>query len=94
MAPHHCSRPVNEDFLIRCWNECLEQSNYWNVKRDVEMFNASNKYKKRGVSINAMKFYPTIPVPLLNQASAYVRIYKDGSILLSHGGQLFLNEEK
>ena len=89
MAPHLCSRPVNEDFLIRCWNECLEQSNYWNVKRDVEMFNASNKYKKRGVSINAMKFYPTIPVPLLNQASAYVRIYKDGSILLSHGGQLF-----
>ena len=84
--PHHGTKPVNEDFLIRCWNECLEQSNYWEVRREVESFNRFNKYKKRGISINAMKFYPTIPAPFLNQASAYVRIYKDGSILLSHGG--------
>ena len=84
--PHVGSVPVNEDFLIRCWNECLEQSNYWEARRDVESFNKSNRYKKRGISINAMKFYPAIPVPFLNQASAYVRVFKDGSILLSHGG--------
>merc|ERR1712228_396608 len=33
-----------------------------------------------------MKFAPTIPFKMLNQAGAYVRVYVDGSVLLSHGG--------
>ena len=64
---HHGTKPVNEDFLIRCWNECLEQSNYFKVRKDIETFNAVNKYKKRGIAIVPMKFFPTIAVNFLNQ---------------------------
>ena len=84
--PHYGTAPINEDFLGRCWSECLDQSNYHEMKKKVEQFNAENKYKKQGISIVPMKFAPTIPVPFINQASAYVRIYVDGSVLLSHGG--------
>ena len=84
--PHHGTRPVTEDFLVRCWEECLDQSDYWAERRRVDAFNKENTFKKRGIAIVPMKFYPSIAVPFLNQASAYVRIYKDGSVLLSHGG--------
>ena len=33
-----------------------------------------------------MKFCPTIPFKMLNQAGAFVRVYQDGSVLVSHGG--------
>ena len=64
----------------------MDQSKYWETKKQVDAFNAANKYKKRGISIVPMKFFPSIPVPFCNQASAFVRIYLDGSVLLSHGG--------
>ena len=83
---HHGTKPVTEDFLLRCWNECLDQSNYYQARQEIETFNALNKFKKRGIAIIPMKFFPTIPVNFLNQAGAYVRIYLDGSVLLSHGG--------
>ena len=83
---HHGTKPVTEDFLIKCWDECLEQSNYFQVRKEVEKFNSENKYRKRGVAIVPMKFFPTIPVNFLNQAAAFVRVYLDGSVLLSHGG--------
>lgn len=83
---HHGTKPVTEDFLIKCWDECLEQSNYFQVRQDIEKFNEENKYRKRGLAIVPMKFFPTIPVNFLNQAAAYVRVYLDGSVLLSHGG--------
>ena len=71
--PHYGTKAVNEDFLIRCWNECLEQSDYWNVKKEVDAFNKINKYRKRGIAITTTKFKPMMPVTFLNQAAAYVR---------------------
>ena len=71
--PHYGTKAVNEDFLIRCWNECLEQSDYWNVKKEVDAFNKINKYRKRGIAITTTKFKSMMPVTFLNQAAAYVR---------------------
>ena len=83
---HHGTVPVNEDFLIKCWKECLDRSEYWKVKNDIDKFNQCNQQKKRGIAIVPMKFCPTIACKMLNQAGAYIRVYLDGSILLSHGG--------
>jgi len=83
---HHGTLPVNEDFLSKCWKECMEQSKYWQTKQEIELFNKENKVKKRGIAIVPTKFFPTIPFKPLNQAGAFIRIYVDGSILLSHGG--------
>jgi len=83
---HHGTLPVNEDFLSKCWKECLDQSKYWKTKQEIELFNQKNKVRKRGIAIVPMKFFPTIPFKTLNQAGAFVRVYVDGSVLLSHGG--------
>ena len=85
---HHGDFPVQDDNLLRCWNECLEKSNYFVKKSEIDDFNKDlkNGALKRGISIIPIKFAPTIPTGFLNQASAFVRIYVDGSVLLSHGG--------
>ncbi|KAH8586412.1 xanthine dehydrogenase [Bisporella sp. PMI_857] len=50
-------------------------------------FNKKNKWKKRGISLVPVKFGLSFATALhLNQATASVKIFADGSILLHHGG--------
>lgn len=42
--------------MVRCWNECLEKSNYTQRCLYIEQFNAHNHWKKRGISIVPIKF--------------------------------------
>lgn len=44
------------------------------------------RWKKRGIDCLPTKFGVGFEVQFLNQAGALVIIYKDGSVLLSHGG--------
>lgn len=34
---HHSDKTVPEDLLMRCWEECLEQSDYWKTRYAVEL---------------------------------------------------------
>ena len=79
---------ICDDNLLKCWEQCLDQSNYFEMRKEVENFNndPANKKIKRGISIIPCKFTPFIPAKFRSQGSAYVRIYIDGSILVSHGG--------
>uniref|UniRef100_A0A6I8NPN3 FAD-binding PCMH-type domain-containing protein n=1 Tax=Ornithorhynchus anatinus TaxID=9258 RepID=A0A6I8NPN3_ORNAN len=76
-----------EGFMVpRCWSECLENSQYHARRMEVETFNRSNAWKKRGLAIIPTKFSISIGIPFLNQAGALVHVYTDGSVLLTHGG--------
>ena len=59
---HHGSKTVPDDHLLACWEECVVQSNYWEVRKEVEQFNEANLTKKRGLAIVPVKFFPTIPI--------------------------------
>ena len=59
---HHGSKTVPDDHLLACWDECIEQSRYWDMRKEVEQFNEVNSTKKRGLAIVPIKFFPTIPV--------------------------------
>ncbi|XP_077983142.1 xanthine dehydrogenase/oxidase-like [Glandiceps talaboti] len=72
--------------LRRCWDECITKSDYEKRKREVENFNSKNRWKKRGISVVPQKGQIGLPYGFLNQGSALVHIYKDGSVLLTHGG--------
>ena len=72
--------------LQRCWHECLEKSQYELKQREIEAFNAKNPRVKRGISIVPIKFTPSMMTKSAMKGSALVRIYRDGSVLLSHGG--------
>ncbi len=71
--------------LRECWEECKKLGKYAEKRAEVAAFNALEKSVKRGVSMTAIKFGPN-PSKVGCQASALVRVYLDGSVLLSHGG--------
>ncbi|KAL7834105.1 hypothetical protein AOLI_G00290650 [Acnodon oligacanthus] len=72
--------------MLRCWSECLEKSEYEERLLAIQRFNSSNRWRKRGMSIVPLKFGIGFSKGFYNQGAALVNIYKDGSVLLSHGG--------
>ena len=61
---HHSVRTVPDDHLLNCWEECLVQSDYWEVRKQVNTFNKANQTKKRGLAITPIKFFPSMPVSM------------------------------
>ncbi|KAJ8955150.1 hypothetical protein NQ318_009043 [Aromia moschata] len=82
---HYNQRLINCT-IDKCWKECIESSDYYNRRKEVDQFNRENRYKKRGLNILPTKYGIAFTAPFLNQAGALVLVYTDGSVLLSHGG--------
>uniref|UniRef100_A0A0S7EL74 XDH n=1 Tax=Poeciliopsis prolifica TaxID=188132 RepID=A0A0S7EL74_9TELE len=72
--------------LDRCWDECLSRSEYKQRRAAADLFNRQNRWTKRGLAIVPTKFGISFTATFLNQAGALVHIYRDGSVLLTHGG--------
>ncbi|XP_033229237.1 xanthine dehydrogenase-like [Belonocnema kinseyi] len=72
--------------IDRCWKECLHSSNFEKRQAEVRLYNQEHRFKKRGIAILPTKFGIAFTVLFLNQAGALVHVYKDGSVLISHGG--------
>src|SRR5699024_339886 len=68
------------------WNELLHSSDYDSRQADVDRFNASSPHIKRGLAITPVKFGISFNLTAFNQAGALVHVYKDGSVLINHGG--------
>lgn len=82
----HYKFEFDPENLWRCWNECKEKSDYDRRRESVAEFNRQNRWKKRGMSLVPIKYGIAFAEGFLNQAAALVHIYKDGSVLVSHGG--------
>ena len=67
----------------RCWIKSEEQYDVKNLKQDVENFNIKNYQFKRGIALMPICFGISFTNTFLNQASALVHIYTDGSIGVS-----------
>lgn len=72
--------------IFRCWDQVIQQSDYYNRLNEVKKYNKANRWKKRGISLVPTNFGISYTVQFLNQAGALVHIYTDGSVLISHGG--------
>uniref|UniRef100_A0A4W5P4J5 Aldehyde oxidase 1 n=1 Tax=Hucho hucho TaxID=62062 RepID=A0A4W5P4J5_9TELE len=72
--------------LLRCWDECKEKSDYDRRRKSIGQFNQQNRWKKRGMATIPIKYGIAFSDGFLNQAASLVHIYKDGSVLVSHGG--------
>ncbi|KAH0534856.1 xanthine dehydrogenase [Cotesia glomerata] len=82
----HYNQPLIRCPLQKCWQQCIESSNYHERYATVEKFNQENRYRKRGISVIPTKFGIAFTALFLNQTGALVHIYNDGSVLISHGG--------
>lgn len=83
---HHSQKRVKGCNLQRCWEECIKKSNYDEKLASIEKFNVANKEVKRGLAIVPMKFEPGMGHRPFMKGFAFLRVYADGSVLLSHGG--------
>ena len=62
------------------------ESNYRARRAEMNAFNKTSKYKKRGMSLVPLKFGISFTATMLNQGAALVNIYQDGSVSVNHGG--------
>ncbi|XP_037076844.1 xanthine dehydrogenase/oxidase-like [Pollicipes pollicipes] len=79
-------QPVLHVTLERCLDECIRRSEYQQAKEEVEKFNSSNRWKKRGLAVIPNKYGIAFGLEFLNQGGALVHIYRDGSVLVTIGG--------
>lgn len=56
------------------------------LKKEIKDFNLNNKYTKMGYAIVPIKFGISFTTTFLNQGTALVWVYTDGSVSVSHGG--------
>ncbi|HIA10496.1 MAG TPA: xanthine dehydrogenase molybdopterin binding subunit [Flavobacteriales bacterium] len=67
--------------------EQLMLSSRYIERRDlVKQFNEKSEFIKRGIAITPVKFGISFTTSFLNQAGALVHVYKDGTVLVNHGG--------
>jgi xanthine dehydrogenase molybdopterin binding subunit len=84
--PTPYGQPVHEA-SGREYLERLERSaKYADLRKSVDGFNRNNAELKRGIGVVPVKFGISFTSAFLNQGSALVLVYADGTASLSHGG--------
>jgi xanthine dehydrogenase large subunit len=77
---------LGDNLIERCVAQVMRDAD-WDARRAaVDDFNRTSPIIKRGLGMFPLKFGVSFNSTVLNQAGAFVNIYSDGSIRLSHGG--------
>ncbi|KAF0130144.1 MAG: xanthine dehydrogenase large subunit [Bacteroidetes bacterium] len=82
----HFGQTIENNRLFLLWDQLIKQADYFNRRNHVNDFNSTHEYVKRGLALTPVKFGISFTTSFLNQAGALVNIYKDGTVLLNHGG--------
>jgi xanthine dehydrogenase large subunit len=77
---------VEDNVIAPLTDELIASSDYAARRAAIAAFNATSPVLKRGIAFTPVKFGISFNVPFLNQAGALVHVYKDGSVLVNHGG--------
>jgi xanthine dehydrogenase molybdopterin binding subunit len=77
---------VKESNLASLLDSLAQNSHYRSLKEEVRAFNESHKTIKQGLGVVPVKFGISFTTALLNQASALLWIYIDGTASLTTGG--------
>ncbi|WP_448613269.1 xanthine dehydrogenase molybdopterin binding subunit [Modestobacter sp. URMC 112] len=72
--------------LTRIWQQVLDTSDFAARTAEIATANAASPHTKRGLAITPVKFGISFNLTAFNQGGALVHVYKDGSVLINHGG--------
>ncbi|PUA81775.1 xanthine dehydrogenase molybdopterin binding subunit [Nocardioides currus] len=72
--------------VVAAWEQVLETGDVARRRREVADFNAAHEHAKRALAVTPLKFGISFNFTAFNQAGALVHVYKDGSVLINHGG--------
>jgi xanthine dehydrogenase large subunit len=76
-------QPIENCHAEKCWMKTEEKYDVKNLQHEVESFNRTNHQFKKGIALMPICFGISFTNTFLNQASALVHIYTDGSIGVS-----------
>ena len=80
-------QPVrHSDRLDAVWQGVLDSGDIARRQDEIARFNADHDDRKRALAITPVKFGISFNLTAFNQAGALVHVYKDGSVLINHGG--------
>ena len=72
--------------LHQIWEQVLTESDFARRQQEIEEFNARHDDVKRAIAATPVKFGISFNQSSMNQGGALVLVYKDGSVLVNHGG--------
>ena len=80
-------QPVRHPERIhKIWAQVHERAEIADRQREIAQFNATHTNTKRALATTPVKFGISFNLTAFNQAGALVHVYKDGSVLINHGG--------
>ncbi|MBZ8135102.1 xanthine dehydrogenase molybdopterin binding subunit [Afifella sp. IM 167] len=84
LTPYHME--VTDSVIAEMVEELEASSEYRARRAAIRQFNAKSPILKKGIALTPVKFGISFTTTHLNQAGALVHVYKDGSVMLNHGG--------
>ena len=82
----HYGQTIEDNILDPITDELEASSDYRARRAALRTQNAGSPIIKRGIALTPVKFGISFNATHFNQAGALLHIYKDGSVLLNHGG--------
>ena len=80
-------QPVRHPERIQAvWDQVHESGDLDRRRAEIAAFNAEHAHVKRAIGVTPVKFGISFNLTAFNQAGALVHVYKDGSVLINHGG--------
>ncbi|ACV76688.1 xanthine dehydrogenase molybdopterin binding subunit [Nakamurella multipartita] len=85
--PTPYGQPVRHaERLAAIWQTLSDKASVAQRQEQIAAFNAGHHDSKRALAITPVKFGISFNLTAFNQAGALVHVYKDGSVLINHGG--------
>ncbi|MGW0390481.1 xanthine dehydrogenase molybdopterin binding subunit [Streptomyces sp. NPDC003042] len=77
---------VQPERISAVWEQVKDNAGIAERRREIAAFNAAHSNTKRSLAVTGLKFGISFNLTAFNQGGALVLIYKDGSVLINHGG--------
>lgn len=77
---------VHDNILDRLIPELEASSDYYVRRAEINAFNESSRYLKKGLALTPIKYGVGFGLNFLNQGGALLHVYADGSLHINHGG--------
>lgn len=74
---------VKSSTAVQCWTSAKDKFDFESLIKEVENFNTENSFVKKGIAFMPICFGISFTATYMNQASALVHIYIDGSVSVS-----------
>ena len=72
--------------LVAAWDQVAATGDLEARRAEIAAFNDAHPHTKRALAVTPVKFGISFNFTAFNQAGALVHVYKDGSVLVNHGG--------